>query len=57
MNDKEKLIEKEFKDIDQALRRTAQTEKKLANQHGTPLVITGTKVNSKVIYQKSENIR
>jgi hypothetical protein len=57
MNNKEKLIEKELKDIDQALRRAAQTAKKLSNQHGTPLVITGTKVNSKVISQKSENIR
>lgn len=39
MTEKEKLIEKEFKDIDQALRRAAQTAKKLAEQHGTPYVV------------------
>lgn len=40
MTEKEKLIEKEFKDIDQALRRAAKTAKKLAEQHGTPYVVT-----------------
>ncbi|MBF4989074.1 hypothetical protein [Methylophilus sp. 14] len=40
MTEKEKLIEKEFKDIDEALRRAAQTAKKLAEQHGTPYVVT-----------------
>ncbi len=39
MTEKEKLIEKEFKDIDQALRRAAQTAKKLAEQNGTPYVV------------------
>lgn len=38
--DKEKLIEKEFKDIDQALRRAAETARKLAKQNGTPYVVT-----------------
>lgn len=40
MTEKEKLIEKEFEDIDQALRRAAQTAKKLAEQTGTPYVVT-----------------
>jgi Skp family chaperone for outer membrane proteins len=39
MTEKEKLIEKEFKDIDQALRRAAQTARKLAQQTGTPYVV------------------
>lgn len=43
MTEKEKLIEKEFKDIDQALRRAAKTAKKLAEQHGTPYVVTENK--------------
>ncbi len=40
MTEKEKLIEKEFKDIDQALRRAAQAAKKLAEKNGTPYVVT-----------------
>lgn len=39
MTEKEKLIEKEFEGIDQALRRAAQTAKKLAEKNGTPFVI------------------
>lgn len=39
MNEKEKLIEKEFEDIDQALRRAAQAAKKLAEQNGTSYVV------------------
>jgi len=37
------LIEKEFKDIDQALRRAAQTAKKLSEKNGTPFVISEKK--------------
>ncbi|MFQ6333608.1 hypothetical protein [Methylophilus sp. 3sh_L] len=40
MTEKEKLIEKEFKDIDQALRRAAKAAKKLAEQTGTPYVVS-----------------
>lgn len=40
MNEKEKLIEKEFEDIDQALRRAAQAAKKLAEQTGIPYVVS-----------------
>ncbi|MDT7848286.1 hypothetical protein Q9292_01585 [Methylophilus sp. VKM B-3414] len=40
MTEKEKLIEKEFEDIDQALRRAAQAAKKIAELHGTPYVVT-----------------
>lgn len=56
MSEKEKLIEKEFKDIDQALRRAAQTAKKLAKQHGTPCVVSQDtskkKLEQKVITNK-----
>lgn len=52
MTEKERLIEKEFKDIDQALRRAAQAAKKLAEQNGTPLVVaeaeTETEKNDKL---------
>lgn len=43
MTKKEKLIEKEFKDIDQALRRAAQAAKRFAEQNGTPYVVTENK--------------
>lgn len=46
MTEKEKLIEKEFKDIDQALRRAAQTARKLAEQTGTPYVVTKNNTDS-----------
>lgn len=45
MTEKELLAEKEFKDIDQALRRAAQTAKKLAEQNGTPYVVSQSKSN------------
>ncbi|WP_018986513.1 hypothetical protein [Methylophilus methylotrophus] len=40
MTEKEKLIEKEFEGIDQALRRAAKAAKKLAEQTGTPYVVS-----------------
>jgi len=46
MTEKEKLIEKEFKDIDQALRRAAQAAKKLAEQTGTPYVVKKNNTDS-----------
>ncbi|BEV07668.1 hypothetical protein [Methylophilus sp. DW102] len=45
MTEKENLIEKEFKDIEQALRRAAQTAKRLAEQNGTPYVVITTSFN------------
>ena len=39
MTEKEQLVEKEFKGIDQALRRASQAAKKLAEQNGTPYVV------------------
>ena len=36
MTNTQKVINKEFNDIEQALRRAAQTAKKLAKQTGTP---------------------
>lgn len=40
MTEKEKLIEKEFQDIDQALRRAAEAAKQLAERNGMPFVVT-----------------
>ena len=48
MTEKEKLIEKEFKDMDKALRRAAQTAKKLAEQNGTPYIVKTANSNDKL---------
>ncbi len=53
MTEKEKLIEKEFKDIDHALRRAAQTAKKLAEKNGTPYVVVNSKNNKTLQNAKS----
>jgi hypothetical protein len=37
---------KELQDADTALRRAAQTAKKLAEQHGTPYVVAETKATN-----------
>lgn len=55
MTDKEQLAEKEFKDIDQALRRAAQTAKRLAKQNGTPYVVTETKSSRELQQVKNES--
>ena len=39
---------KELQDADAALRRAAQTAKKLAEQNGTPYVVAETKSNDKL---------
>ena len=39
MTNTQKVTNKEFNDIDQALRRAAQTAKKLAEKNGTPYVV------------------
>ena len=39
MTNAQKVTNKEFNDIDQALRRAAQTAKKLAEKNGTPYVV------------------
>ncbi len=39
MTNTQKVTDKEFNDIDQALRRAAQTAKKLAEKNGTPYVV------------------
>ncbi len=48
MTEKEKLIEKEFNDIDQALRRAAQAAKKLAERNGTPYVVSKNNIVDKL---------
>lgn len=55
MTEKEQLAEKEFEGIDQALRRAAQTAKKLAEQNGTPYVVNQTKSNHELQQVKSES--
>lgn len=53
MTEKEQLAEKEFMDIDQALRRAAQTAKKLAEQNGTAYVVAESKEN----HQQHQSLR
>lgn len=54
MTEKELLAEKEFKDIDQALRRAAQTAKKLAERNGTPYVVAEAKENQQLHQSDSD---
>lgn len=53
MTEKEQLAENEFEGIDQALRRAAQTAKKMAEQNGTPYVVVETIRNPKPEQVKS----
>jgi hypothetical protein len=55
MTEKEQLAEKEFKDIDQALRRAAKTAKKIAEKNGTPYVVNENKSNDELQQVKSES--
>lgn len=46
---------KELQDADAALRRAAQTAKKLAEQNGTPYVVSEIKSNHEIQQLKSES--
>ena len=48
MTDTQKVANKEFNDIDQALRRAALTAKKLAEQNGTPYVVAESKTKNQL---------
>ena len=48
MTDTQKVANKEFNDIDQALRRAALTAKKLAEQNGTPYVVVESKTKNQL---------
>lgn len=52
MTDTQKVANKEFNDIDQALRRAALTAKKLAEQNGTPYVVAESKTKNH-LYQNA----
>jgi hypothetical protein len=54
MNNTQKVTNKEFNDIDQALRRAAQTAKKLAEQNGTPYVVVESKAKNQL--QQNANV-
>ncbi|NOT15669.1 MAG: hypothetical protein HOP21_08880 [Methylotenera sp.] len=45
MNDTQKITNKEFNDIDQALHRAALRAKEEAEKNGTPYVVAETKNN------------
>jgi hypothetical protein len=57
MTDTQKATNKEFDDIDQALRRAAQTAKKLADQNGTPYVVYQGSSNGKFLAEKQTNAK
>jgi hypothetical protein len=57
MTETQKATNKEFNDIDQALRRAAQTAKKLAEQNGTPYVVYGEANNGKFLNEKQINAK
>ena len=57
MTDTQKVANKEFNDIDQALRRAAQTAKKLAEQNGTPYVVYRDSSNGKFLDEKQINVK
>lgn len=46
MNKISKAFEEELKGVEAALRRAAQTAKKLAEQNGTPYVVAETKMTN-----------
>ena len=48
MTNAQKVTDKEFNDIDQALRRAAQTAKKLAEKNGTPYVVAESKTKNQL---------
>ena len=55
MTDTQKVANKEFNDIDQALRRAAVNAKKQAEQHGTPYVIYRQSSAGLLLNQPSQN--
>ncbi len=57
MTETQKATNKEFNDIDQALRRAAQTAKKLAEQNGTPYVVYRDSNNGKFLDEKQTNAK
>ena len=54
MTDTQKVANKEFNDVDQALRRAALTAKKLAEQNGTPYVVAESKTKKQL--HKNDNV-
>ena len=57
MTNVQKITNKEFNDIDQALRRAAQTAKKLAEKNGTPYVVYRDSSNGKFLDEKQINAK
>ena len=57
MTNTQKVTDKEFNDIDQALRRAALTAKKLADQNGTPYVVYRDSSNGKFLDEKQKNVK
>ena len=55
MTNTQKVNDKEFNDIDQALRRAAQTAKKLAEQNGTPYVVYRESSAGKVLNNPTQS--
>ena len=55
MTNTQKVTNKEFNDIDQALRRAAQTAKKLAEQNGTPYVVYRESSTGKVLSNPTQS--
>ena len=51
----QKVANKEFNDIDQALRRAALTAKKLAEQNGTPYVVYRESSSGKVLSNPTQS--
>ena len=57
MTNAQKVTDKEFNDIDQALRRAAQTAKKHAEQNGAPYVVYRDSNNGKFLDEKQTDAK
>jgi hypothetical protein len=57
MTNVQKVTNKEFNDIDQALRRAAQNAKKLAEKNGTPYVVYRDSSYGKFLDEKQINAK
>ena len=57
MTNTQEVTNKEFNDIDQALRRAALTAKKLADQNGTPYVVYRDSSNGKFLDEKQTDAK
>ena len=57
MTNTQKVTDKEFNDIDQALRRAAQTAKKLAEKNGAPYVVYRDSSNGKFLDEKQTDAK